>query len=238
MAWTEDRLHRLFEHYNRKYWHEKLSALKIVIGPLDSARGCWDPKKRVITIYIESHKSDREVRSTLLHEMCHAANPQSRGHDVKFFAQFEKLLERGAPVGVGAPEAGGVMIFEGVVPSRFPLLKRKMDRAEARRRKPIDDLIRAKDLTVIEISEEDILHEFKESAWELTWRQARIVIGLQNGLVDETGRPLNRRAASILKRAEHAHRRERRRYLDDQYARKLLASAPNTDSEASSPKRP
>ena len=221
MAWTEDRLHRLFEYYNRRFWQGELPAFKIVLGPLDSARGQWNPKKRVITINAERHKNDRDVRSTLLHEMCHAADPQSLGHDDKFFAQLEKLLERGAPIGVGAPEAGGVDFLQGVVTSRFPLVKRRMDRAEARRRKPIYDFIRAaKHLKVIDIDEEDILHEFEESAWEYTWRQARIVIGRQHGLVYENGRPLkNRWAADILKRAETAHRRGRRRYLDDQYAR-------------------
>ena len=205
MDWTEDRLHRLFERYNRKYWHERLSALKLVIAPLDSAQGQWDPKNRVITIDIERHKNDREVRSTLLHEMCHAADPQSEGHDDKFFAQLEKLLEQGAPIGVGAPEAGGLNILQGVVTSQFPLLKRRMDRAETRRRKPIDDLIRTKHLPAIEIDEEDILHEFEEAAWELTWKQALIVIGRQHGLVYENGQPLkDRRAVDILKRAETA----------------------------------
>lgn len=233
MAWAEDRLRRLFERYHRQFWHGKLSAFKIVIGSCDGALGQCDSKKRVITINIQSHKSDRQVRSTLLHEMCHAASPKSQGHDVKFFAQLEKLLESGAPIGVEQPEAGRVKILQGVVPSRFPLLKRRMDRAGARRRKPIDALIQAKHLPVTEITDEYILHEFEELAWELTWKQALIFVGRENGLVDETGRPLNRRAAGVLKRAKNAYRRGRRRYLDDQYARKLLASAPSAPNDSS-----
>jgi|ERR1700678_2560676 SprT-like family len=89
--------------------------------------GLCEWKRKVITIDVERHKSDREVRSTLLHEMAHAAASirGSRGHDPKFFAQLEKLLRLRAPIAIDTPEAGGVRILANLVPSRFPLLKRK-----------------------------------------------------------------------------------------------------------------
>lgn len=48
---------------------------------------------------MSQHWSDRQIRSTLLHELCHAAaEPCSRGHDIYFFLEVEKLLAAGAPI--------------------------------------------------------------------------------------------------------------------------------------------
>jgi hypothetical protein len=52
-----------------------------------------------------------------------------------------------------------------------------------------------------------------EAATELTWKQAVIAVGLENGLVDETGRPLTRRSRRLLDKAKRRHAPARRNYL-------------------------
>jgi hypothetical protein len=214
-VWTEERLQDNFARYNRRYWQGRLPAYRLVIATMSDAMGLCDSTQKVITIDVERHKSDREVRSTVLHEMAHAAADirGSRGHDPKFFAQLEKLLQMGAPIAIDTPEAGNVRIFENLVPSHFPLLKRKIDQAEARRSKDIERLIAEDDLPTTLITEDDILGEFEDAAAELTWKQAVIAVGLENGLVDDTGRALTRWSRRVLDKAKSRHARERRNYL-------------------------
>jgi len=214
MTWSEERLRRLFEHYNRKYWHGRIQ-FQIVIGTCEAAMGWCELKNRLITIDVERHQTDREVRSTLLHEMAHAASPKSRGHDVKFFAQLEKLLSRGAPIGVGKPEAGSVRIMADIVPARFPLLKRRIERAETRRQKAVEDYGLAKNVPAIEITDAAIVREFEDAASFFAWKEAVTNVGRRNGLVDETGRAVSRWAAGLLKQGKVVHTRGRREYLLD-----------------------
>jgi hypothetical protein len=209
LAWTEERLWDIFTQYNQKYWRGRLPVYRLVIATMPDAMGRCDWTRKVITIDVEQHKSDREMRSTLLHEMAHAAASirGSRGHDLKFFAQLEKLLQLNAPIAIDTPEAGSVRILANLVPRRFPLLKRKIDNAEARRSKPLEKLIAEQDLRVRLITDEDILLEFEDAAMELPWKKAVIAVGLENGLVDETGRPLTRRSRSLLDKARRRYAR-------------------------------
>jgi hypothetical protein len=211
-AWTEERLRDVFTQYNRKYWRGRLPVYRLVIATMPDAMGRCDWTRNVITIDVEQHQSDREMRSTLLHEMAHAAASirGSRGHDLKFFAQLEKLLQLKAPIAVDTPEAGSVRILANLVPRKFPLLKRKIDNAEARRSKPLEKLIAEHDLPVRVITDEDILGEFEDAAMEITWKKAVIAVGLEKGMVDETGRPLNSRWRRLLDKAKRRHARARR----------------------------
>jgi len=192
-----------------------LPVYRFVIATMRDAMGLCDSTQKVITIDVERHKSDREVRSTVLHEMAHAAADirGSRGHDSRFFAEVEKLLYLGAPIAIDIPEAGGVRMLANLVPSRFPLLKRKIDRLEARRSSAIEKLIVERNLQARLITDDDILGDFEEAAMELTWRKAVIAVGLENGLVDETGRPLTRWSRRVLDKAKSRHARARRNYL-------------------------
>jgi hypothetical protein len=95
------------------------------------------------------------------------------------------------------------------------LLKRKMDRVEALRRKRIERLMQDMNLNYINISDEDIIHEFKDAAPVLTWKKALHSVGLKNGLVDESGRPVNQWAQLLVARTRKAHSRARRDHLDD-----------------------
>jgi hypothetical protein len=214
-AWTEERLRDIFTAYNRKYWRGRLPFYRLVIATMPDAMGRCEWMRKVITIDVEQHKSDREVRSTLLHEMAHAATSirGSRGHDPKFFAQLERLLHLRAPIAIDTPEAGGVRILANLVSSRFPLLKRKIDQAEARRAKPLEKFIAEHNLSVTLVTEDYILREFENSAMELTWKKAVIALGLENGMVDETGRPLTDRSRRLLDKAKRRHARARQNYL-------------------------
>lgn len=107
--WTEHRLQRLYEDYNRQYWDGKLRDARIVIKSLDeSSIGRCEldfsqpdqPLRFLITIDVAAHKTDQHVISTLLHECCHVAtilvNP--RGHGIGFSKQIEQLFIKGAPI--------------------------------------------------------------------------------------------------------------------------------------------
>jgi len=128
------------------------------------------------------------------------------------------LLRRKALIAVDTPEAGGVHILANLVPSRFPLLKRKIDRLEARRSGAMEKLIAERNLQVRTITDDDILRRFEDAAMELTWKQAVIAVGLENGLVDETGRPLTPRSRRILDKAKRRYTRARREFLQTRNA--------------------
>jgi hypothetical protein len=134
---------------------------------------------KVIKIDVDQHKSDREVRSTLLHEMAHAAACicGSCGHDLKFFAEVENLLRLRGPIAIDIPEAGGVRILSNLVPSRFPLLKRKIDRLQTRRNRSLNKPIAERNLHAPLVSDHDILGDFEQAATELTWKRASSRLG-------------------------------------------------------------
>jgi hypothetical protein len=208
----DKRLNRLFERYNRHYWYGRLPACQVTAVPLESELGLFDPRDYTIKIDLSKHESLSKLRRTMLHEMAHAAAEQhgSKGHDVKFFEQLERLLQKGAPIGIDSPDAGRAQILKGIVPTRFPLLKRKMERVEARRSAAVEHETRIKNLTPIIMTDDDIIAEFKEAAMQLTWKRALIAVGIQYGLVDEVGRPVSPWARRFLARARTAHRNSRR----------------------------
>lgn len=212
--WDEQRLTRLFDRYNRRYWSGRLPRYHMVVGPdteHTNALGTCCARHRIIHINVACHESDRKVRSTLLHEMAHAATKKGRVHEVYFFAQLEKLLRKGARISVGDAEAGCATILADIVPARFPLTKRLMDRAEARRRKPLEQLIRRRKVPSLQITEEMIIGDFADAAMELAWKHALLAVGLVYGLVDESGRPVSRWASRIVRRGKAAHARARAR---------------------------
>ena len=215
--WNDTRLKHLFERYNRIYWHGKLPDYRVVAGAFaDNTLGECQSSEHVITIDVAKHKTDRRLRATVLHEMAHAAADRhgSQGHDLKFFAQLEELLQLGAPVAVDTGDAGSVRILANLVPPRFPLLKQEMGRLEARRNKIIEQRIAATGATVEQLTDDQIVHYFEREETEaLTWKQAVLAMGPQLGLTDEVGRALSPWARRILARAYTIHARARRDYL-------------------------
>lgn len=228
-GWSQQRLSRLFDRYNQRYWSGRLPWYRFVVGPDPAhkdALGTCRARQRIIHVDIASHKSDREVRSTLLHEMAHAAT-KKRSHGVNFFAQLEKLLGKGAPISVGNPEAGYARILADIVPARFPLTKRMMDRAEARRRRTLEKLMRSNKIRSLQLTEEMIIGDFADAAMELPWKKSLLAVGLEYGLVDETGRPVNGWASRIARRGKATHARGRRDHLQYMRAHNQHAQSEN-----------
>jgi SprT-like family len=210
--WNARRLQRLFERYNCTYFRRKLRGCSAVISSLPHGQlGVYMLSKRVIAIDVRKQTSDRELRGTVLHEMAHAAahSRGSRGHDLKFFAELERLLRLGAPVTVDNAEAGYVRILRDVVPPRFRLLKQKMERAEARRRKILKDYATVRNLELRRATDDQIVGYF-ESYGYFTWREALVKIGPEVGLTDEVGRVVSSWARRVLAQAKRTHSRARR----------------------------
>jgi hypothetical protein len=218
--WNDQRLQSLFDRYNRLYFCGTLSNYQVKIATLDEALGRCDRSKRIITINVDDHPNDRQLRGTVLHEMAHAA-ARKPGHGVHFFAQVERLLQRRAPIAVDEAEGGGlVRILANLVPARFPLLKQKMDTLEARRQKRFHAIIKAKDLPVYQITDGEILTRFEDAALWLTWKHALVCVGVEYGLTDECGRPLSAYARRMLVKARRVFYRTRRVYLECEKAQK------------------
>ena len=218
--WNADRLQRLFDRYNRMYFRRRLLHYRITAGRLDGqVLGQCDWSKRAITIDLEKHTSDRELRGSVLHEMAHAAAERGiHGHGIHFFAQVEKLLRQGAPITVDTAEGGVVRVQANLVPKRFPLLKRRMDRIEARRAKRINDMLKATNWPTYDVTEEQILARFGsvDGGASVPWLTAVRCVGMEFALTDETGRPLTPFARRIIAKARKIHRAARRDYLEDQ----------------------
>lgn len=105
--WPEARLVREFRYLRQRYWPGRLLDFEVsAMTDIDEAalvtfRGRCDLKAKRIIINLPWHCSDRHVRETILHELCHAAAEpwNSRGaHDVYFFLEIDKLLAVGAPI--------------------------------------------------------------------------------------------------------------------------------------------
>ncbi len=236
---SDKRLSHLFQRYNQLYWNGQLPEYRIApVSDLGSFLGRCDARTRTIQIDVAKHKSARELRSTLLHEMCHlsAHRNGSRGHDAKFFEQLEHLLRKKAPISIADPEAGMAPVQSELVPAQFPLLKRKMGRIAAKQRKPVERFIKAKKLKVRDISDEEIIREFEYRAPESTWKEALWAVGFkEHHLTDETCRPLNSRFQRLLDKAQKAHARARRRHhleeRETEEIQRFLKQPPNERRE-------
>jgi hypothetical protein len=138
-TWADARLGRLLDHYNMKYWKNKLPKVRVQRNDdLDDALGMCYGSDKHIEINVAADRSDFGVRSTLLHEMCHLASgdafKDNGGHDSRFFAQLEKLLRMQVPINLGHGENPNDSGFLAV-PSKFRLCRaamkkytRRMDR--------------------------------------------------------------------------------------------------------------
>ncbi len=95
-AWTDRQLQRLFDQYNERFWKGKLPRYTVVATTLYNGGLCHDEARKIF-INIDSQESDRSVRSTLLHEMNHAAC-SSPDHDKEWLGEMERLKREGAPL--------------------------------------------------------------------------------------------------------------------------------------------
>ena len=106
--------------------------------------------------------------------MAHAAASRA-GHGHEFFAQVENLLRKGAPIRVGWGEAHYARILRDVVPARFPLARKAMERVEEARERAVERFARKRNLERVDVSDEEIVGEFADAAMELrpyrVWRR-------------------------------------------------------------------
>jgi hypothetical protein len=163
----------------------------------------WNGKR--IYVHVAAHNTDRSVRETLLHEMAHVgAGPGVRvAHGYKFLAQMEHLLRARAPVSFGNPEMPDVGFVALAVPRRFPLCRAAAQRLQKRNERAIP-----KNLPDHVITDEEILSNFEDAACDgLSWNQAKMAVGQEQGLLDVEGRPVNARARRLLARARPSFRR-------------------------------
>lgn len=224
--WTERRLQRLFGHYNRRFWRGRLPSVHIRIRELDGPYGEIEWKRREVRIDVRFHKTNREIRATLLHEMAHLATAHKAGHGSEFWRQIEHLLRQQAPITVDSPETPGLNILKDVVPRRFPLARRMMNRAEKQRERKVLKLARDSGLKIVNIGEGDIIQRFEYAVLEnLTWPQALFVVGRENGLTDVDGKPTNRWAADLIAKGRRAYVRSRRDHLRYEKRRRELEAA-------------
>lgn len=227
-TWTDQRLERLFAHYNRKYWRGQLPGHRVEIQDLQKEQyiGLYVRRARRILLDVGQHKSDQRIRSTLLHEMCHAAaGRDSYSHGYHFWLHVERLLRRGAPIRVGEPEAPHLKILAGAIPRKLRLARKAMVRVEMRRERRIEAYVKKHNLGPAHtVKADEIVQEFEDAASELSWSKALLAIGGMYGLIDVGGKPTSRWAARVLAEAQKVHQRSRREYLEYEKRRKALFS--------------
>jgi hypothetical protein len=133
--WTQARLARLLEHYRLRYWprSRRLRRYPITSAPLDGAYGQCDFDARRVVIDVSTHRSDRDVRATVLDEMAHVVVGPPGGHHSPFWEQLEYLLSKHAPVTVGFPELGEQSQHLDAIPRRFHRCRRLFGPVYARR---------------------------------------------------------------------------------------------------------
>ncbi len=213
--WTHSRLRRLFDRYNKRYWRGDLPTYRLESGHLPQAYGECRPNDKLIMVDVEKHRSDREVRATLLHEMAHAAD-RTRGalaHGYGFFRELERLLRAGAPIKLTSAEMPGHHILDNV-PSRFPLCRRAAQRLERARRRQVERDAQGLDEQIV--TDDEIAGQFGyAAAYGLTWKRALLAVGAQWGLLDVGGEPSSARARRIIEMGEREHRKGRRMLLPD-----------------------
>ena len=177
--WTEQRLERLFGRYNQNYFSGKLRRYAVHIRKLEGYVGFIDYGKREILIDVEEHESDPGIRATLLHEMTHESAGKN-GHGYRFWAETEKLLRQKAPIDVGMSEAPGLRMLSGVVPRKFPLARNALDKVETARQRHFASASWNK-FPTHEVTENEIIGDFRDAALELTESQAVQFIGREYG---------------------------------------------------------
>lgn len=91
-AWTDERLQRLYRHYNNRFWEGRLPSCLVVATT--EWRGCECEKGlRRIRMNVDSLRTDHLVRTVLLHEMVHIV---ADGHGEKWQREMERLQAAGA----------------------------------------------------------------------------------------------------------------------------------------------
>lgn len=191
--WSDLRLSRLATRYNRRYFEGRVRNYTFTIGELRSGLlGLTDDRALTVTIDPTKHKNDRDIRSTLLHEMAHvtaatSAEPRDP-HDSNFLAEIERLLALGAPVSVDCTEAGRAVTI-AAIPAHFVRVRRRLKRAFEREQSSILALQVDGAIADMDVQIEDEFHNLGLEGDE-PWDVALAILGPQYGLTDVDGVPL------------------------------------------------
>lgn len=207
--WTSARLERLYTRYNRRYWRGRLPVLAVSNQHLDDCVGVTERSPLRISVDVAQHRTDREVRGTLLHEMAHVADRARHkvGHGYGFWTEIERLLRQRAPITIGCPEMPGHAFITALsVPRRLRLSRQALERTRRRLEREIPA-----GLPEQLVTDTEILGAFEDAATDgLTWSRARRAVGLEYGLLDVEHNPIDAWARRLLARAEHRVREARR----------------------------
>jgi hypothetical protein len=221
-VWTEKRLGRLFERYNRRYWRGRLPDYVISITPMEHWGQCFRDRHQ-ISIDIDRHGSDREIRSTLLHEMAHAA-ATGPPHGYQFWAQVERLLRERAPFKISFAEAPDLALVGDAVPRRFPLARKAMKELENKRQKRYANQEFDGEF---EIDEEYIAGRFEDAAAALLpWQRAVLSVGNELGLLDVGGKPKNAWAKKAIAKSKKSFLRLRKSLIQRHNFKKRFLHTP------------
>ena len=211
--WTNERLQRLYERYNLRFFDARVRGYTVRVCKLRTASlGECHRAKRTIRIDVWKHARDRDVRCTLLHELAHAAvrswDLRNGGHGYAFWKVLEQLLRQHAPISIGCPEANGHFIFSQAIPPEFPLCRRRMESVNRRARRGSEEKVRTHSMALLP----DVLARIRMYP-DRPWPAARLILSRFFPLIDLRGKPLNPVAASLLRQAKRAHEEEQRRFL-------------------------
>ncbi len=186
MTWT-NRLGRLLTHYRLRYWpaSRRLRSYRVEVRSLDKAIGQCDFNGHILFIDVASHRSDLEIRATLLHEMVHAVVGRP-GHGAPFWTQLESLLARRAPITVGFPELGESGRHLSMIPARLRRCRRMFAPVYHRSQRELTRKIKRLNLPEDKV---DFERECEDAAAEgLSWRDVWTYQAILYGLVDMDGR--------------------------------------------------
>jgi len=218
--WTEARLNRLYSLYNEKYWDGSLSRFEVKIGkPSQSAVGLCDLDARTIVLDLRAHRTDSEIRGTLLHEMADvAAGHGGFVHGRRFWKQIEHLLRRHAPITLTMSEAPTHRLLAPAIPRQFRMARSAAQKHDAAVKKhwaqiPVSG--------AIDVDDEYICVSLIDAAPYTTWKKAVLLVGGELGIVDVDGNPTSKWSANSLRKAKRRFQAARTRFLS---GRRLAAA--------------
>jgi hypothetical protein len=217
--WTQRRLEELFQKYNRLYFSGSLGKWGAAIGRLDQigAVGFCDPKHKQLVVDTDHITSDAEIRSTLLHEMAHAASPGRADHGYKFWEQIEQLLKKGAPITLGFPEAPQNKSFVDIIPKKLHLCCEAARKLEAQRVNKVLRRAKIRNLKTQTITDDEIIATFAGAVYDLPFAsesEITIAVAERYDLFDVGGKPKNAWAAHIISEGKKVYRRTKKEQIE------------------------
>lgn len=220
-TWTEARLRRLFDRYDRRYWRGTLHEYRVEVAVLDGIYGDCRWKMRRIRVDPAGHRSDREVGSTLLHEMAHAATAGDHTHGSRFLAEIERLLRLGAPIDLTFPDAPSAPRLRSI-PRRLRRVRKALRRAFDAERRRVERKCAELEAQGQPVQIVDLDQEFEDAGSEgCSWTAALALVAQPHGLLDVDMRPLPHVEPKVAG-WKRAHRRGRRARVEERHGEAIF----------------